>query len=346
MPDATRLRHAACLVLFGATSAQAALPVPLQLVAVDSVGSESADASLPTQGLIVPVTALRLHFSAEVLASATHFRLVAAGPDQANDTAACAAIAADDDLALPIPAIQSGPDGREITLMLDTVRGLAAGRYRLSVCDSLPTAGAPALDGDGDGLPGGHAWREFEIAESPQLDNPNFNDGLDGWTVVGNGDFTVTPASDDADGSAHSGSVRITGRGGATVLLASDTCVQVGSGRAPGIVDYRARLRYRALSGRVALTALVNTGFAGDLGEPDCIGPGVGAQHALRFAQPAAVFGVLDSGPRELPSFPHATLTLAIGSPDGEFEVLVDDVGLTFDRDIVFRSRFDEPPPF
>lgn len=339
MPAVPSLRRAA---LMGALSASglvqaASLPVP-HLVAIDTIGSASHDFALPPDPLRVPVTALRLSFDLPMMPAPADFVLVRAGADRRFDTLGCAAPGGDD-VALPVTALASSADAREVVLHLAAPRGLPAGAWRVLACDSLRSLAGVALDGDGDGSAGGHALRALAVAEDPQLDNPNFSAGLDGWIVRGSGEYQVEVVSDDADGSAHSRALRIAGRNGATVLLGSSTCVQVPATNAT--VSYRSRFRYRVLQGRVVVTTDVATGFSGDQGEPECLGPSISARDQLVWPAPTPGFEVHDAGARMLPAFPHAGLTLFLASPDEAFEILIDDVGLTFDPNMVFRSRFE-----
>jgi hypothetical protein len=339
MPAVPSLHRAA---LMGAMSASGlvqadSVPVP-HLVAIDTIGSASPDFGLPPDPLRVPVTALRLRFDLPMLPVAADFLLVHAGADRRFDTLDCAAQGGDD-VAMPVASLAGSADAREVVLNLTTPHGLAAGVWRVLACDSLRSLAGVVLDGDGDGSAGGHALRALLVAEDPQLDNPNFSAGLDGWIVRGTGNYTVEVVTDDADGSAHSRALRIAGRNGATVLLGSSTCVQVPA--LNEMVSYRSRFRYRVLQGRVVVTTDVATGFSGDQGEPECLGPSISARDQLVWPAATPGFALHDAGTRMLPAFPHAGLTLFLASPDDAFEILIDDVGLTFDPNVVFRSRFE-----
>ncbi|MCB1033021.1 MAG: hypothetical protein KDD47_04205, partial [Acidobacteria bacterium] len=136
--------------------------------------------------------------------SASAFLVVAAGGDGVFSTSACAGGAAGDDVLVPILAVSS--DG--LISRLDLSDGAALGRasYRLLACaGEIADPSGNALDGDGDGLPGGDFVLDFHITREQLGGNPNLDDQLAPWTSA---DFAWT--SEDVDGAPTSGAADVT----------------------------------------------------------------------------------------------------------------------------------------
>jgi hypothetical protein len=309
----------------------AALPV---LLAVDTIGSDTADFALPADPLLTPVTAIRVRFDRPVLAAIADFRVLAAGSDRRLDTVGCLVPPSGDDADVAIPALQTFGDGSEVAISLSPSSGLPAGNYRLLVCDTLLGAGNLAA-------------REFSIAETPQLPDPGFATDLANWETYRFGPAIVEWSPVDADAALASGSFRIKAENDARVGLFSPHCVQVAHTFAQ--VPYRIRFRYRVLSGRVRIVAFASTGFPGDMGDAPCIGPGFRHTHIIDLGPSSAEFATYDSGPLTLAVAPHASFGLLVIDADFAkpgYEILLDDVGFTFDPDRIFRSHFDRTDLF
>lgn len=313
------------------------------LIAIDTIGSDSSDFSLPTHALLPPVTALRLRFDLPVLAAVADFRVIADGTDGIITTT-CQSPVAGDDSEIAVAMAISGADGHEVVLRLDSRTGLTVGRYRLLVCGALEhwigvTPKRKRVD-----LPDATTIRDFTIAESPQLENPNFSTDLALWSFPALSPSTSDAAWHpvDADGVDASGSLRITGTPGTSVLARSDTCVRVRLSWMSTQLAARIRYRYRVLSGNVRIVATATTGFSGDMGEPECIGPHVSYVERIHIAAAAGKFATFDSGRIVMRSGPLATFSLrVIGTGDAPFEILLDDIGFSLDPNLIFSARFE-----
>jgi hypothetical protein len=335
-----------------AAFAACSLPVHAQLAAprllgVDTRGSDTTEFALPPHAVHAPVTGLRLRFDQAMLAADADFRVLRAVPGAAPQTTGCGLPPLGGDVEIGDLELQPGPGGDSLGLSFSQPHGLPAGRYRLIVCESLVAMLGGAFDGDGDGQPGGVAIRDFTIASTPQLDNPGFTTDLDAWSVanLSPGTLAANWTAIDADGDEGSGSLRITGAAGAAALLHSATCVAVESSAWSVAVPATLHLRYRVLAGDVRFTVVTYAGFAGDQGETACVGPGIGRQTVID-AGPSADGFVTHRGERFwLPRMPRATFHLGIASRTGDFDVLIDDVGLAFDVDTVFAARFERDDP-
>lgn len=340
-----RLRFALGLALVSTSTAATALPLPAPaLQGADTIGSESADLTLPHAPLHVPVTALRLRFTLPMLVSLADFAVVAAGNDGLFSTTGCAG-ALGDDVALAPAALLSFDQGRELVLRLPAPRGLAAGRYRLIACDTLASAQGVILDGDGDGLPGGHARRDLQIALTPLLDNPGFESSLASWNP------TFVPllaeagwSAIDADGAPGSGSLRIAGLTGNGVRVDSLGCEALPL-TTSAAQHYTLRLRYRVLSGHMRLFVTVARGFGPETGEPMCIGPGAWHTEVIDAGGPSTDFVTWEKQLQLSGPFPLATLEVyAIDRHDSSaprYEVLLDDLGLSLDTRAIFGADFE-----
>ena len=330
----------------GPIHAQALLLTPPHLVAIDTSGSETAGFALPAQPLIVPVTQLRLRFdqALDLLAggSLANFRVVEAGADGQLSTAACGPLPAGDDIAVPLLGTAWNTAGNEVALRVGAPAGLPLGHYRVIACDALAGIGGLALDGDGDGLPGGVALRDLRVRETSHVVNPGFDLATDGWQVTAREGvaFEAQRVAEDADGAAASGSLRLrhaTAAVGGSLGLTSALCVSLPFRD----TSYRLRMRYRVLEGNVRVNVFTWFGFTGDAGESGCIGPGVDVSHDAFTATPSDTFRTFDTGWRELLPAPLGTMSLLLVSADGEpFEILIDDIGFSLDSQVIFRDDF------
>lgn len=147
---------------------------------------------------------------------------------------------------VPIDSVSyslAGPD--RIALAVGGGWALSAGRYRLLACGSgaefLRDVYGNALDGDGDGTPGDDFEIPFQVRVTNLLENPNFDEPLDGWTILTQVPGDVThDATMDAAGAATSGSARFVNFVGAGASSAILQCVAVEGGE-----SYRAGGRLR-----------------------------------------------------------------------------------------------------
>jgi hypothetical protein len=316
-----------------APSGLAASPAPV-LVAADTIGSETPGIDWPGAPLVVPVTALRLRFDRAPLAQLSDFRVLHAGANGAVDSDDCATIAGDD-VAVPLALLIAAPMSGEITLRLDAPTGLARGHFRALVCDSLLG-------------PGTTEWRDLVVAATPQLRNPGFGEDLSGWT------FSFFPpehadvswTATDADDADHSGALRVRTIAGIPIRVESTDCIALY--QVSPSSEHRMRFRYRVLAGAANVIAVSRFGFAGDQGEPECLGPFTEARVSIAATATGTGFATFDSGPMEHLPFPLATMHLEIqpllsGGP--LLEILLDDIGLSLEPPSIFRGSFEDTAP-
>jgi hypothetical protein len=339
---------AVSLLLAGAPCGALALPDAPRLAGIDTAGSETVGFAAPGGPLIVPVTQLRLRFDAPLatqpgtgVESPANFRLIEAGADGLLATSTCGAQAGGDDAFVTLLAATWNSVDNEAVLHPEAAAGLPRGHYRVIACDSLLGLGGLPLDGDGDGLPGGVALRDFAILETNGVANPGFDASADGWEAVPLGLVPVglARAPLDADGAASSGALRVaSGPLSGPALVRPPACVTVGF--ATPSPTWRTRLRYRVMQGNVRVQVNAWFGFTGDAGETGCDGPGMTDSRSFT-ASAAGAFATFDTGWQVARPFPLATMSIQLSATDGlPFEILLDDVGFSLDSQVIFRDDF------
>jgi hypothetical protein len=193
--------------------------LPPQVVAVGTVAR--------SRGGLEAVTQMFLGFDATMAPSAglaTSFQLTAAGPDGIVETTGCGPLAGDDE-AISIDAASYDSDTDTSHLWLHGGAPLSPTRYALFACaDALADEDGNGLDGDGDGTPGGdHATQLLVKVDHLLVENPNFDSGLDGWTV--SDPAVVTWGEDGIGGVVTSGSLFLEGLPGGAGPWSVEQCV-------------------------------------------------------------------------------------------------------------------------
>ena len=213
------------------------------------------------------------------------YLLVGAGPDGGFSTEACAGGAAADDIPIAIVSLSlTSVDPVSVTATLGLGGILDPGLYRLLVCDTVADAEGNALDGDGDGEPGGDFVLPFFRADPfNRFENGHFDDcpptleppTLEPWVVVvepPNTAGTGTPGDDDSEESPLSASARFAHSSPAPSALAQ--CVAVDGGTA---YDLAARVRFNPFAGATARFEETCEFFA----DAGCSGASVGSPVAI-----------------------------------------------------------------
>lgn len=131
---------------------------------------------------------------------------------------------------------------RQSVLYAGDSTGLAPGDYTLVLCDSLVDFNGNGLDGDADGLAGGHFGLPFTVAWDNLAPNPNFDValGADSWGI--NVPAIAHDAGVDIAEAATSGSVRFDVIDGGPTEYAASRCVNLASGVQAGYA-LQARVR-------------------------------------------------------------------------------------------------------
>lgn len=327
----TRMSCAAASLLLALSLPAGAGAPPLQLLAFDTIGSETPGFTAPAYPVLLPVTALRLRFDVAPALLASDFRLLRAGSapvgaeDCGDDTG--------DASPVPIDGVGASADGTEITIVLQTETGLDAGSYRLIVCDTVPGLGAAVV-------------RDFEVRGYPKLANPGFAAGLEGWSVAAPfaplPTFSATWVPEDSDGADGSGALRIHSSSNTYLSIDPQQCIEAPT--APG----RLRFRYRVLEGSVRFNVSLKFGFTDT--PDDCLGP----HHTLTllgndYEFPSATWQTFEA--ELLPYFwaPRQMVSLELAlhrGPDEGTTLLIDDVGYSIDpSESIFLSGFEPLSP-
>jgi hypothetical protein len=189
------------------------------------------------------------------------YLLLGAGPDGDFSTAACPGVPppdpppAGDDVPIEIASLsllEIDPDA--VTVELDLASMLEPGLYRLLVCDVITDAAGTALDGDGDGFPGGDFVLPFFRADPfNRFENGHFDDcpvTLEPWIAIETAPNAVEPGDpgvDDSEGSPLSASARFAHASPEPSALVQCAAVEGGV-----TYDLAARVRFSPLMGEIA----------------------------------------------------------------------------------------------
>ncbi|CAM2069537.1 DUF11 domain-containing protein [Sulfidibacter corallicola] len=171
------------------------------------------------EGVATSITQLRIKFNEAMadppgdeedqdVTNPQHYRLIGSGSDGEFQTEVCGTQLGGDDQLIDILRVTYAEFGETATLHLDPTMALPAGSYRILVCGDLGLVDLEslALDGDGNSSPGGDFRGDFKTLADNLLNNPHFDETLNGWTIDGGTSGTIQRDDTDADGSATSGS--------------------------------------------------------------------------------------------------------------------------------------------
>lgn len=274
-----------------------------RVVALDSV-ARAAWSGPGVPGIAAAVTRILVRFDddmattgASSVLDAANWRLIGGGADLAVQTTGCSAVSGDDEL-LPLAGIErevASATTELVALAIAAEAGVPAGRYRLFACATLTDiAGNPLAGG---GAPAGDAGFDFRVLRTPRLANPNFDAGLDGWSLGGPvpAEWTQTPL--DGEGQPFSGAARLATGVGAGASWQIEQCLDLaaaeplaafgfgalvrvdsGEGGAPAVRAYHRWHDAAACGGSVGGSAS-STPVTGDTA-------GSWRELALRFAPP------------------------------------------------------------
>ncbi len=204
-----------------------------QVVALDSV-ARAAWSGPGVPEISAAVTRILVRFDddmattgASSVLDTANWRLIGSGADLAVQTSGCSAVAGDDEL-LPLAGIErdaASATTEVVALALAAEAGLPAGRYRLFACATLSdVAGNPLAGG---GPPAGDFRFDFRVLRTPRLANPNFDTGLDGWSLGGPVPAEWTQAPLDGEGQPFSGVARLSTGVGAGASWQIEQCLEL-----------------------------------------------------------------------------------------------------------------------
>ena len=203
-------------------------PAPPGVIRVHTVATTDNGRLDPGEVVTAAVTQIYLTFSQALqdlegdndpddVTNPDNYLVLRPGPNGVFDTADCLeGPLIDDELIGDGPALYLSEQDT-VALHLNAGVPIAEGDYQLMVCGSTglrDTAGT-ALDGNGDGEPGDDFVMTFRLAADHALDNPNFDQAIEGWTVEFPPGATIEPAELDSDNAPTSGAALVDTRGAA-----------------------------------------------------------------------------------------------------------------------------------
>lgn len=211
---------------------------------VSSVAAPDGDEIIAGQTLANAISQLMVRFDKPMLStgtgsagSAANFRLL----DGHHDNTA---INCNDSDAGLFDSVSYFGDERTTVIDISAPTGLTAGDYTLVACDSLQDFNSNALDGNGDGSPGGHFALPFSVEWTNLVPNPNFDAalGADNW-AVSPVDSVVVDADTDAGSARTSGAAYINVEAGDPSSYVISRCVTINPDVAAGYaMQARARI--------------------------------------------------------------------------------------------------------
>lgn len=153
-----------------------------------------------------------------------NYLLVTPGPDRAFQTAGCGGGPQGDDVAVEIAGVTY--DGATATARLALAAPAPSVLHRLYVCDALRDLPGNALDGDGDGGPGGELALPFRVDDGNLFAGGHFDCDLGGWLATDPSAIGHRPDR-DFEASLESGAAAIAGD-----AFALGRCLPLAGGRA------------------------------------------------------------------------------------------------------------------
>ncbi|MGJ8663312.1 MAG: hypothetical protein ACSHWU_06665, partial [Marinicella sp.] len=158
-----------------------------------------------------------------------NFALIDTGADQDLQSSSCDLLEGDD-VAVNVNSFVVGGTATNPIANLTLDGPLAAGQYVLMICDDITDAAGNAIDGDQNGLPGGHLLRQFRVEFDNLFDNAYLDDCVDApialtpWMAINDaGDFVDVNTLNDFDSSSLSGSIFLDSASGNAVAI--EQCV-------------------------------------------------------------------------------------------------------------------------
>ncbi len=165
------------------------------------------------------------------------YMVVQAGSDGDLSTSACGPVFGDD-VEIPIDQIIVSGVATNPTATLELSSSLGNGVALLLVCDSIVDVAGNALDGDGDGTPGGDFGVRFRIDVGNDFVNAHLDDCVDApitlspWEDDSSPPNSVgTTVAQDLDGSSLSGSIDVESTDGSAITVGQCVVAQAGGSR-------------------------------------------------------------------------------------------------------------------
>lgn len=259
--------------------------------------------------------------------------VVSSGANAAIETDGCGLVAGDD-ITLPIKAISYNYTSRTAVLKLDSAAGLQADTYRLLACSSLTDIAGLGLDGAGNGGDAEDYTRDFRITINPRAVNPNFDQGLLGWTLSSNPGQPWVQILEDGEGQPYSGASRLHSSVGISGDPWIEQCTSV-----PDAVGYSFSALARITSGAGGSRSLqMSIDWFDGAG---CTGNILTTQYSNELVQSAQIFGELSISPAAAPVASQSArlrFEISTGGTSANFDL--DRVRFP-DMDLLLRSGFE-----
>ncbi len=218
----------------------------------------------------------------------SNFALIDTGIDQDLQSTSCA-LPQGDDMFIGVNTLTPGGTATNPSATLTLAAPLVDGQYILMVCDDITDAAGNAIDGDLDGLPGGHLMRQFRVELENLFNNAYFDDcddrpaALNDWNVLADPmDSIKAVTSVDFDDSSLSGAVHIQSNTGTFNGL--EQCVNFD-------LEGSHTLAVAGLGLPSQATDLNLTMICSYRESPNCQGPDSGPEHQEVFVLPASGAG-------------------------------------------------------
>ncbi len=215
--------------------------IPPKIIELSSVSAPSGRRSVLGTSEKNGITQLLLSFSKPMfdpvddsdphdVSNPANYQLVFAGNDGLIETNACGTPGGDD-VSRPISAAVYDASSQMVALAVGEGISLPMGWYRLFACSTgaLEDINSNPLDGDGDGLSGDDYQADFLMERTNLLRNPNLDDPdlAPEWTLSNS--ERISHSSEDADGAATSGSLKIHRENGDDHEFSVSQCVEMPS---------------------------------------------------------------------------------------------------------------------
>ncbi|WP_395375163.1 hypothetical protein [Marinicella sp. W31] len=144
-----------------------------------------------------------------------HYRFIHTGADSELNSSSCDTLSGDDRFVSLFNMNVSGSADQH-TVNFDLPTSLTDGHYTLMICDGITDLAGNALDGNGDGIAGGHFIQSYRINQNNLFSNPNFDHcdqstvTLNPWFTYGDSNSThMALPTPDAQSSTLSGALFI-----------------------------------------------------------------------------------------------------------------------------------------
>ena len=168
------------------------------------------------------------------LTNQNNYRFIHTGPDTELNSSSCTTLSGDDRFVSLLNLSLSSSENHPIVRF--DLPALTDGYYALMVCDEITDLAGNALDGNGDGIPGGHFIQPFRISQNNLFHNAYLDHcdtsrvSLHPWFAFGdNNSQHLVLSTPDAQNSTLSGSLLM--NNGAGLSSGVSQCIELQASR-------------------------------------------------------------------------------------------------------------------